>query len=288
MSPLSKELTGIVLPHDHFGNHLDNERNTIDEDLEIKNFRRAGEVLSEVWNKVVIDGYSTKVAYIDPEVSECDYATMFSKDSAWQDKHIRRSQYFLQIVKCFDTNCCKPFKGFYSKVIPDRFLPLPVFLNQSENAQEKSFCPSVLMKEDQLKSFLPTELKDLYYNALPYDLFCPSVKYYISSRVCTTCQSYFTSQSQLRDHMKIHKRVKQPSAQIKKIRPIRIAAKRANELLAVIALNDQHEEEFCEWLDKDLVESDFDIIGMDEIHNDLNMPVLNINDVMSCPWEDDI
>ena len=37
--------------------------------------------------------------------------------------------------------------------------------------------------------------------------------------------------------------------------------------IAIIALNDQQEEKFCECSDKDLVESDFDI-GMDEIHDE--------------------
>lgn len=297
MSPLSKELTGIILPHDHFGNHLDGERKTIDEQLELKNFRRAGEVLSEVWNKVVIDTYSTTARYIDPEDSECDFETMIRKDVAWQDRHIRRSQYFLQIVKCLDQTCCKPFKSSYLKVIPDRYLPLPVFLSQSENrlvsveldTQVNSFCPSVLMKEEQLKSFLPTDLKDMYCNKLPYDLFCPTVKDHLSSRVCKICQSYFTSQLQLRDHMKVHKQAKEiADTKIKKIRPIRVAAKRANELLAIIALDEQQGEDCCEWIDEELVEPDFNI-GMDENDDEYDLlPVCKLSDIMSCPWEEDI
>ena len=44
MSNLSKELSGVILPHDHFGTHLDNENDTIDEELELQNFEHAGEV----------------------------------------------------------------------------------------------------------------------------------------------------------------------------------------------------------------------------------------------------
>ena len=43
MSNLSKELSGVILPHDHFGNHLDHNNNTIDEELELQNFEYAGE-----------------------------------------------------------------------------------------------------------------------------------------------------------------------------------------------------------------------------------------------------
>ena len=33
MSNLSKELSGVILPHDHFGTHLDHNNKTIDEEL---------------------------------------------------------------------------------------------------------------------------------------------------------------------------------------------------------------------------------------------------------------
>ena len=38
MSNLSKELSGVILPHNHFGTHLDHNNKTIDEELELKNF----------------------------------------------------------------------------------------------------------------------------------------------------------------------------------------------------------------------------------------------------------
>jgi hypothetical protein len=36
MAPLSRELSSLILPHDHFGTHLDNQRRTIDLDLKKK------------------------------------------------------------------------------------------------------------------------------------------------------------------------------------------------------------------------------------------------------------
>ena len=50
MAPLSDELAGVILPHDHFGSHLDHNRKTIDEAVELANFRFAGETLAEIWN----------------------------------------------------------------------------------------------------------------------------------------------------------------------------------------------------------------------------------------------
>ena len=42
MAPLSAALAGVVLPHDHFGSHLDDSGNTIDTDLERKNLKKLG------------------------------------------------------------------------------------------------------------------------------------------------------------------------------------------------------------------------------------------------------
>ena len=57
MFHLSKELTGVLLPHDTYGSHLDNNGKTIDEDLEMKNFEAAGKTLAHIWSNLVIDGY---------------------------------------------------------------------------------------------------------------------------------------------------------------------------------------------------------------------------------------
>ena len=55
---LSYDFSGIVLPYDHFGNHLDSFGETIDREMVEKHFQKIAEVLSEVWEKTVIDGHS--------------------------------------------------------------------------------------------------------------------------------------------------------------------------------------------------------------------------------------
>ena len=49
MAPLSKALSGISLPHETFGTHLDSSRKTIETNLEKRNFKAAGEILAKVW-----------------------------------------------------------------------------------------------------------------------------------------------------------------------------------------------------------------------------------------------
>ncbi|KAG5860711.1 hypothetical protein JTB14_029385, partial [Gonioctena quinquepunctata] len=56
MAPLSRELAGLILPHDHLGSHLDDRGVTINEHLERSNFEFAGNVLAEVWSSMEIYG----------------------------------------------------------------------------------------------------------------------------------------------------------------------------------------------------------------------------------------
>ena len=56
MAPLSHDLAGVVLPLNRFGNHLNRQNETIDEELQMKNFAKAGEILAEIWSRTVIDG----------------------------------------------------------------------------------------------------------------------------------------------------------------------------------------------------------------------------------------
>ena len=72
MAPLSHDLAGLILPHDHFGTHLNDSGVTVNLELERTNFKKAGEVLAEVWCGSVIDDYPVVAEYIDPPVSSRD------------------------------------------------------------------------------------------------------------------------------------------------------------------------------------------------------------------------
>lgn len=65
MAPLSRELSGVILPHDHFGSHLDSQCRTMDEKVEKKYFRYAGEVLANIWGSVNIDNQPVCAEYTE-------------------------------------------------------------------------------------------------------------------------------------------------------------------------------------------------------------------------------
>jgi len=131
MAPLSRQLSGLVLPFDHFGSHLDNRGRTTDLALEYENFKFAGEILSEVFGKVVIDGFDTFAEFIEEEYSEIKRSNIIKKSQGWISNHLRSTQYMTQIVKCKNSSCCASTRGNYVKVINNQFLPAPIPLGYS-------------------------------------------------------------------------------------------------------------------------------------------------------------
>jgi hypothetical protein len=131
MAPLSRELAGLILSHDHYGSHLDSQGKTIDEELEKQNFEFAGKTLAELWSQVVIDGFPTISEYIDPEFGELRSERLHSKDLDWMAEHVRTNQYLTQIVKCADINCCGKRRSPYFSFVSSRLLPPPFPLQQT-------------------------------------------------------------------------------------------------------------------------------------------------------------
>ncbi|KAG5891686.1 hypothetical protein JTB14_020103 [Gonioctena quinquepunctata] len=95
MAPLSRELTGVVLPHDSFGTHLDSSGRTLDESLEKDNFKKAGDILAEIWSAVCIDGHEVVAEYIDPNNDTSSVPDLPAEE--WYTEHVRESQYLLQV-----------------------------------------------------------------------------------------------------------------------------------------------------------------------------------------------
>lgn len=130
MAPLSNELSGVLLPHDYYGTHLDGSNETRDEELELKNFEYAGNTLAQIWSNVVIDNYPVEAEYITPEEQE---TIKNDCETAWYFNHVQESQYFLQIVKCNDVNCCGPWRSSIKQILSTGFLPPPAPLKQSSS-----------------------------------------------------------------------------------------------------------------------------------------------------------
>ena len=117
MAPLSKEMAALILEHQHFGTHLNDRGDTIDEELKIKNFEYAGSVLAEIWSAMVFDDHPTVAEYISVEAD----SEIRMETAEWKSKHVWQSQYCLQIVKCEDRLCCLPFRSSVLTVLKDRF-----------------------------------------------------------------------------------------------------------------------------------------------------------------------
>ncbi|KAG5889612.1 hypothetical protein JTB14_024033 [Gonioctena quinquepunctata] len=184
MAPLSRELAGLILPHDHFGSHLDDRGVTINEHLERSNFEFAGNVLAEVWSSMEIDGYHVTAKYIGAgEQDLLDFP-----DIKWYSEHVRESQYLLQIVKCSrNTECCRPRSGLF-RLLDNRFLPPPVKVKQTVDDLVLDEGGQFLNLPVNLALRLSASLKDFL--QMPYDYFCPTVKLRLSSRTCKTCGLY--------------------------------------------------------------------------------------------------
>ena len=118
MAPLSHDLAGVVLPHNSFGSHLNCQNETIDAELEMKNFAKAGEVLAEIWSQTVIDVYATVVECIHPETDE---VPVIEQDPEGYGKHVREMIYHAanhEEVLFFMSS----LKDFYFPLLP----PLPI------------------------------------------------------------------------------------------------------------------------------------------------------------------
>ena len=212
MSPLSKDLSGIILPYDHFGNHLGPNGTTIDKELEKKNFEKAGNCLAEVWNQSEIDGYPIQAKYIPP--GQQQFGSVPEKSEAWKSIHVRQSQYLIQVVKCDDVECCGIQRTNLKAYLHDGFLPAPVkytkdatgMVPASRDATEAGHFIG-LSKRICLKMLDPDYLyKNESRFPLPYDYYCPSLTdKKLEERVCKECGLYFASKKSQTAHGKVHR-----------------------------------------------------------------------------------
>ncbi|CAF3717102.1 unnamed protein product [Rotaria sp. Silwood1] len=233
MAPLSNQLAGLILPHDYFGTHLDNNGNTVDEQLEIRNFKRA----AEVWNELTIDCYPVACRYIEP-VDKKDSSSLLNSntlDVNWLQIHVRQSQYLLQIIKCNDSKCCTKWQTSYSKVIPQRFLPPPFPFKVSSNGisvadlGDKDGRFVDLYQRLQLDNILST-------TNVPYDYNCPSVQSELQKRTCPVCYLYHPSAAAMKRHKRLHssKYLKQQKA---------ITVKREQQVQVIDGIDSESGEE---------------------------------------------
>lgn len=97
MAPLSRELSGLILPYDHFGSKSSDLDESTNNDLELKNFEHAGNILCEIWSRMSIDGHSVHSEYISPSNQSTSSAELPNSD--WYCRHVYESQYCLQVCR---------------------------------------------------------------------------------------------------------------------------------------------------------------------------------------------
>lgn len=96
MAPLSRELSGVILEHDHYGTHLDNNGRTVDTEKEGQNFEFAGKTLADIWSELSFDKHPVVAEYVGPNESELQKIITVSAE--WKLRHIRESHYCLQVT----------------------------------------------------------------------------------------------------------------------------------------------------------------------------------------------
>ena len=163
IAPLSKELAGVILPHDHFGSHLNASRVTVDPELEMKNFKKAGEVLSDIWSSTEING---SAKWVDPKDSAKSFGNFTDRKvgSDWLNRHVRISKYCLEIAKCDDSTCCKALRTNVQTILKGQFLPTPIAMGSDVTLADP------LLKSEKTKFlgfFLITRFTTPASNVLP-------------------------------------------------------------------------------------------------------------------------
>ena len=269
MAPLSHDLAGIILPHDHYGNHLNNDGTTADVELEKENFYKAAEVLSEVWSKTVIDGHNV---YCQPVRAGCE-EELGGADPEWASRHVQQSRYSLQIVKCADTDCCSDFATNWMDVFQSRFIPPPAVYKYSpagrvaeeprlvfEKPKEYKYAP---LKDRLIQQLRPREAEK--YAVTPFDLYCPSMFDKLKKGICQHCNSYWPTQAAMQRHAKCHKK-----------------ARRKKTAALAITENDSDSEEEVAADDEDAGAEVAQNYAM-PVQNDA-MPVRNIFDILQSPF----
>ena len=206
MAPFSHDLAGVLIPWDFFGSHLDNAGNTIDPDLEVKNFHAGAEIVSEVLNKTVINGFETDCQAVKVG---CTLETE-EPNHLWMAKHVLQTRYMLMIVKCSDTECCKKFQTNWMSVFPSGFLPPPCIYKFGKSGIE-AVEPSEYVKNVQNKKFQFASLKERLimkaapkeadeYFRHPFDLYCPSMQSKLSKCICKKCGQYWPCEAARKRH----------------------------------------------------------------------------------------
>ena len=239
MAPLSWELIGVIFEHEHFGRHLNSAKETIDVDLEKKNFAYAGKALADLWQRMPengrsIGGYDVDSRWVDPVSSEQEvHIPELSEE--WRVSHMLRSRYFVMYKKCHDNSCCSPYRSPILKRLPSGFLPAPrVFKHNNEG--HLSIVPLNEVCKEVKYASLSNILAQPIQQELPFDTFNSKVN--VKSVVCPFCKLSMCNPTQL----KRHRRAMHPGRRVSRDDVIELQD--LEELAEIVEVIDQNGDEF--------------------------------------------
>ena len=214
MYHLSKELTGVVLPYDTYGSHLVNGK-TVDEELEVKNFQAAGEVLAEIWSNLEIDNHKVHAEFVSKSVDE--ETKKFQASPEFRARHVLETQYMTVYLKCDDKSCCSAPRTKVELLFPNRRIPtlIPIKLTATGpvamelvkdiNKKDISF-PDIFARVVVEKQLMPESLTEKFGDVVPYDVYFPTQQDKVIKRICKNCSKYHASIKSLALHKKVCKK----------------------------------------------------------------------------------
>ncbi|KAL4719432.1 hypothetical protein ACJJTC_009058 [Scirpophaga incertulas] len=260
MAPLSLPLSGLVLPHDTFGNHLDAKGKTTNSDLELKNFAQAGKILSEIWSSIIIDNEPVVAEYLPPDNDDVGEMTDVLNDQHWCSIYVQ---------EC---------KSDIRKILPQGFFPPPYPLRSESSLIFPS--PEDIKASDHFASLFVRQSLNMEVEApfkiVPYDFYCPSIQDALIERICSVCSKYFASKKAAQLHKKLHGLI----SNIKKEKALAIYSRRGKEVLCRIGAD-------VEWMDVDDVDDVYNQLEAAPIIRDV--PVADpLSEWVLSPWTENL
>ena len=128
--------------------------------------------------------------------------------------------------KCTDPKCCSSFQSSYFKVVPERFLPLPLPVVDMNNGIDKydkeATCLSLYQNIFLQNALMPAQATKKFPKGIPYDYSCSSVDQdMINEQMRSHCGLYFSS-LKAKSLQGASSRVTQ--VRMERVRPLRVAA----------------------------------------------------------------
>ena len=127
-----KWLSGVALPHNHLGSHLNTQRETTDKQSKIKKFSHTEEILVEICLGMIIDDYPL----LDKIISEYNADNILQNLKNLKQFMNKNHSILYKLKRIKITICCTLFRSPSLTIIKERFLPPPVSISRSNRVMK--------------------------------------------------------------------------------------------------------------------------------------------------------